>query len=129
MSAYVFSDRLNSYSLIALDVGGGGDCFFRSVSHQLYGHPNRHLELRTAGVQYLANNPEQFIESNVETSWLDYLSNIALEGTWADHIIIQAVANAMNLKIHIIESNENFADVTIVEPSDSQNVISIFIGH
>ena len=95
----------------------------------MYGHPNRHLELRTAGVQYLANKPEQFIESNVETSWLDYLSNMALEGTWADHILIQAVANAMNLKIHIIESNENFADVTIVEPSDSQNVISIFIGH
>ena len=109
---------MNSYSLIAFDVGGGGDCFFRTVSHQLYGHPNRHLELRTAGVQYLANNPEQFIESNVETSWLDYLSNMALEGTCADHIIIQAVANAMNLKMHIIESNENFADVTIVEPSD-----------
>ena len=34
-----FRCRLNSYGLRALDVGGGGDCFFRSVSHQLYGDP------------------------------------------------------------------------------------------
>ena len=56
-------------------------------------------------IQFSMENPERFIESNinVEASWLRYLSSMSRQGTWADHIIIQAVADVMNLKIHIIE--------------------------
>ena len=55
---------------------------------------------------------------------------MSLQGTWADHIVIQAVADAMNLKIHIIESDEKFGDTTIVEPVNAiQSTISILIGH
>ena len=106
-----FRCRLNSYGLRALDVGGG-DCFFRSVSHQLYGDPSHHLEVRTTGVQYLNNHPECFIESNIETSWLGYLINMSLQGTWADHMIIQAVANALNLNVNIKESEDRFSPTT-----------------
>ena len=47
--------------------------FFRAVSHQLYGDPDHHLLIRQAGVQYLSNNPERFIESNTEISWNEYI--------------------------------------------------------
>ena len=78
-----------------------------------------HLEIRPVGVQHLRDNSEQFIESNVEISWLEYLTNIScnmsMQGTWADHVIIQAVADAMNLIIHVIESVETFSDVTCLK--------------
>ena len=51
--------RLRQLGLI--DVGGEGDCFFRAVSHKLYGYPNHHLLIRQAGVQCLSNHPESFI--------------------------------------------------------------------
>ena len=122
--------RLLRHGLKALDVGGGGDCFFKSVSYQLYGNPSQHLAIRAAGIQYLRENPERFIESNLETSWLEYLKNMTMQGTWADNIIIQAVADAMNLMIHIIESNENFTEITVVETANViQNPRSIYIGH
>ena len=35
----LLESRLNRQGLRSLDVGGGGDCFFRFVSHQLYGDP------------------------------------------------------------------------------------------
>ena len=35
----LLESRLNRQRLRSLDVRGGGDCFFRSVSHQLYGDP------------------------------------------------------------------------------------------
>jgi len=120
------SSRMNSASLLetrllylgrtAVDFGGGGDCFFRAVSHQLYGNPNNHFYMRSVGVQYLVHNPEQFIESNTEHSWQDKLQRMSNEGTWADAIIIQAVANCLNLSIHITESNPAFSPVTVVEP-------------
>lgn len=83
--------------------------------------PSHDLQIREAGV------PERFIQSNVEATWLRYLSGMSRQGTWADHIIIQAVADVMNLKIHIIESDNNFRDMTLVEPLNStiQNARSV----
>ena len=74
--------------------------------------------MRTLGVQYLEQCPEQFIESNTESSWQYYLNNMSCQGTWADAIIIQAVANCLNLSIHIAESNETFVSITVVQPGN-----------
>ena len=63
--------RLGELGLQSIDVGGAGVGFFRSVSHQLYGNSNNHMRIRTAGVQFMKDNPERFIESNTENSWLD----------------------------------------------------------
>ena len=52
------------------------------------------------------------------------------QGTWADAIIIQAVANCLNLSIHIIESNPAFSPVTVIEPINARDVsLRIYIGH
>ena len=112
----LLESRLSSLNRTALDVGGGGDCFFRTVSHQLFGNPNNHFHVCTLGVQYLEQCPEQFIESNTESSWQYYLNNVSCQGTWADAIIIQAVAHCLNLSIHIAESNETFVPITVVQP-------------
>ena len=59
--------RLGELGLQPVDVGTGAvDCFFRSVSHQLYGNSNPHMCIRTAGVQFTRDNPERFIESNTK---------------------------------------------------------------
>ena len=96
----------------------------------LYGNSNSHLTIRSLGVRYLKDNPERFIESIVGMSWSRYLTNMSLQGTWANHIIIQAVADAMNLKIHIIESDSNYREITLVQPANATSDIrSIYIGH
>jgi len=118
--------RLSQLGRTALDVGGGGDCFFRAVSHQLYGNPNSHFYVRSVGIQYVVNHPEQFIESKTEHSWQGYLERMSCQGTWADAIIIQAVANCLNLSIHIAESNPTFSPVSVVEPVNVTNALNIY---
>ena len=127
-SVSLLETRLSQLGRIPLDVGGGGDCFFRAVSHQLYGTPNNHYQVRSLGIHHLLHNPEQFIESNTGHSWQEYLNNMSCEGTWADAIIIQAVANCLSLRIHIAESLATFAPVTIVQ-SVTGECASIYIGH
>ena len=129
-SASQLETRLSHVGRTTVEVGGGGDCFFRAVSHQLYGNPNNHFYVRSVGVQYLVHNPEQFIESNTEHSWQDYLQRMSNQGTWADAIIIQAVANCLNLSIHITESNPVFSPVTVVEPINvTADSLRIYMGH
>ena len=61
-NAYMLlQSRLAQQGLSTIDVGG--DCFFRAVSHQLYGEPSYHMNIRCVGVQYMRTNPERFIES------------------------------------------------------------------
>ena len=85
--------RLSQLGRTALDVEGGGDCFFRAVSHQLNGNPNSHFYVHSVSIQYLVNHPEQFIECKTEHSWQGYLKRMSCQGTWPDAIVIQAVAN------------------------------------
>ena len=95
----VFNSRLHRYGLRALEVGGNGNCLFRAIAHQIHGDANRHLEIRRTGVQYLQNNPNRFIESAVvdNTSWSEYINYMSRAGAWGDHIILQAIAETMNL--------------------------------
>ena len=129
-SENLMQSRLGALCLQSIDVGSSGDCFFRSVSHQIYGNSNHHMHIRTAGVQFMRDNAERFIESNTENSWLRYLNNMCIQCTWADALIIQAVADALNVTIQIAESNQGFSPLTTVYPVQERNTSStITIGH
>ena len=38
-----------------------------------------------------------------------------MQGTWCDGLIVQAVANALGITLHIIESHQNFTERTIIK--------------
>ena len=78
-SYLLLEQRLGQFQMRPLDVGGAGDCFFRAVSHQLYGDPSHHLDIRDAGIAYMRENPERFIESNTDYSWEQYLNSMSIQ--------------------------------------------------
>ena len=73
---------------------------FSVLSHASYITPLSsifYIVLRFLGVQHLLHHPELYKESNFEQSWQSYVDNMARQGTWADNIIIQPVANSLNV--------------------------------
>ena len=81
-------------------------------------------------LKYMKDNPERFIESNTENCWIEYLSNMAKQGTWADGLIIQAVADKFHLKIHIVETNPGFAEFNVIQAvNPSCELRLIYLGH
>ena len=130
-STMLLNLQLRQLGLRPVDVGDGGNCFFRAVSHQLYSDPSHHLLVRQAGVQYPSNNPEHFLESNTENSWNECIKNMSMQGTWCNALFVQAVADCQNVAIHIIESHENLAGETLIEPHHlAQNPpTTIYVGH
>ena len=131
----VLITRLARIGRKPVNIVGDGNCFFRSVSHQLYGIEDRHPQIRALAIQHLINNPEHFVEYNTDQSWLQYLRNMSALGTWADHIIIQAVANTNNLRINITESSPNLSEATTVSSiyaeteAQRRNLRDIYVGH
>ena len=58
------------------------------------------------------------------------MTSLLNQGIWADGIIIEAVADNLNLKIDITESLPNFAELTVVEAATPQQQLgTIYIGH
>ena len=127
----LLQNRLRAIGLVPSDCGEDGDCFFRSVSHQLFGSATNHLTVRVIGVEYLRNHPEEFLEFLEGRSWSEYLSSMCKQGTWCDALIVQAVANAYNLRINFVESAVGFSEQTVVEAQHSSydSRTSIVIGH
>ena len=129
-SLQILETKLLDFGLVPVEVGGQGNCFFHVISHQLFDDPKHHFYIRAAGVNYLRQNPERFIESNLDQSWIEYLENMSRQGTWADNLIIQAVADALNLKIIIIESDPSFADFNIIEATNPhQECVTVYVGY
>ena len=62
------------------------------------------MNIHCVGVQYMRNNPERFIESIAGDSWARYLADMSQQGTWAETLVVQAVADAFYLTINIVES-------------------------
>ena len=62
--------------------------------------------IRSVGVQCMRANPDRFIESIVGDSWASYLANMSQKGSWAEALVIQAVADAFDMTINIVESNQ-----------------------
>ena len=56
-----------------------------------------HFEVRLAGVQYVREHLEQFIEFVQGQSWLDYLSRMCSQGTWCDAAIVQLVLPTLTI--------------------------------
>ena len=127
------SDKLKHISLMPYDAGGSGHCFFRSVSHQLYGTADLHFQIRLSGIAHLNNHPELYVESIVDDTWENYVKQMSNSGTWCDNVIIQAVANSHNCVIHITESDFNKPDGTIIYPASTtyheKKQTVIFIGY
>ena len=46
----LLNSGLSISDLRLLDIGRGGDCFFKSVSYQLYINADHHLHIRAAGI-------------------------------------------------------------------------------
>ena len=90
------------------------------------------MELQTymSGISHLHNYPELYIESISDDTWQNYIKQMSIPGTWCDHLIIRAVANAFNCVIHITESNANSLQGTILTPVLQQEIQqTIFIGY
>ncbi|MGB4191582.1 MAG: hypothetical protein WBJ81_03430 [Rickettsiales bacterium] len=119
-----FSNSPNS-NIITHDVAHDGNCFF----HVLAANTDlTHGEIRAGAVAYIRehlNEFEGFTEENINY----YIDNMSLHGTWADHLIIQAVANHFQWSIEIL--NADHALRTMITPigiEATQNIIAIYTG-
>lgn len=104
-------DNLKLYELIEKEVKGDGNCQFRALSDQLYHSSSHHAAVRHQVVKQLRSTPEVY-KGFVDDSFESYCHTMARNGTWGDHITLQAAADAYAARILIVSS---FQEECIIE--------------
>ena len=122
-------DRLYSaHFRISNDPPGDGNCQFSVVCASLtsIGLYRSVENLRKQVVQYLENNPH--MQDFTAVPWHTYLENMATDGTYGDHLTLQAAADLLNVEFIVI-SSLGPAATKIISLTDSHPLCSFRIGH
>jgi len=97
------SDRLKVYGLVEKKVRGDGNCQFRSLSDQLFGTPERFVEVRRMVCSQLKGNRELY-EPYVPEDYEKYMLTMSKDGEWGDHVTLQAAADVYGRRICVLSS-------------------------
>ncbi|KAI8489448.1 hypothetical protein Bbelb_328910 [Branchiostoma belcheri] len=112
------------------EVPGDGNCMFHAVSDQVLRTEGRdigHLQLREQAVR--GDHLSKFISNH---SWEEYLETMSLDGTWGDHVVLQAMADMLGHDVTIVSSVEADNYVTFLYPQlgpPHRDVRPLLLGH
>ncbi|XP_062613070.1 uncharacterized protein LOC134274844, partial [Saccostrea cucullata] len=123
------------------DVIPDGNCMFRAVVDQLnvngdLGYTPQSLRLKA--VRYLRQNPCQSDGSKLEAfllteTWEQYLLRMELNSQWGDHMILKAIADALNLIVVVFNVFKDDIRRTEILPEGTpitkRQRLTIYLGH
>ena len=85
------------------EMGGDGNCFFRSIADQLDGDESLHMDYREKAVQHIRDNEDLykwFIQD--DEPFEDYVDRMDTNGEWAGQLEMKAICEMLeyNIMVH-----------------------------
>mmetsp|Transcript_79766 Transcript_79766/g.222028 ORF Transcript_79766/g.222028 Transcript_79766/m.222028 type:complete len:180 (-) Transcript_79766:86-625(-) len=81
-------------------VAADGNCQFRALADQLYGSEEHHAQMRSQVCAQLRACPDRYA-GFVPERFEGYVARMERDGTWGDHVTLQAAADALGVKINV----------------------------
>ena len=87
-------------------------------------------------IRYLRKHPYKDDGQHIQSflcneNWEDYLERMSRTREWGDHIILQALVDAYNLKVTIFNVFENDVRHNVLQPGadTKRKLMQVFLGH
>jgi hypothetical protein len=128
----LLQQRVNNLNLRIIHMKDDGNCQFRALSHELYGHQRWHQTVRTNAVNYLISNTEKFSFFVGEASdWNQYIQKMSITKTWGDELTLRAAAEFYQVTIHVITTERKnwLLHYYGKESGDDPSVRSLFLAY
>lgn len=109
-NAKTVEKRISRHGLQQLDMPDDGNCLFRSLSTQLHGHSDKHLEIRNKIAFYMESEKENLLVHFDSMEQLTkYIEDMKKVGTWGDELTLLCAAEKFQVEVHVLTSDdENF---------------------
>jgi hypothetical protein len=107
---YLLDQRMDFLSMRTIQMEDDGNCQFRALSHELFGHQRWHLSVRQRVIDWLVSHPESFsMFVGDSDDWARYISKMEKNRTWGDELTLRAAAEAFSVTIHVVTTeHENW---------------------
>ncbi len=102
-SRKLLEQRISVYGLEEQPVEGDGNCQFRALALQLLGSQTRHATVRAVITTQLRVFGERY-RAHVPDDYEIYIHTMEQDGTWGDHVTLQAAADAYHVRIMVLTS-------------------------
>ncbi len=109
-----------------------GNCLFEAISRQLINIlPNQkecdysHIKLRKLAMNYLMKHQDFYGDFVGDHSFTSFIHKMGLPGTWAEHMVLNALAHLLNVTIVVINSDNS--DPIILKKPHAQGII--YLGY
>jgi len=100
-------ERAGEMGYHQIDVGGGGDCFYRAIAYLAYGTETRYLDVRREMAAYLRRNAERYRGFLVDLE--DMAASISTSGQPTDgNIEVRLAADTFGRQVTIFASSEEY---------------------
>ena len=112
-------ERLRDFGLQEFEVAGDGNCQYRALAHQLFDDVELHADVRRTVCRQLAAEADRyrgFVATEDDVDYEAWVARMACEGEWADHVTLQAAADAYGTRICLVTSYED-RGILRVEPA------------
>ena len=97
-----FIKDLEKIGYFIREVGGDGNCLFRSVSDQMDNTEKNHKMYREMCLTYMKNNPDEFSPFIEDDETFDkYLERMGEDGEWGGNLEIYALSKTLNANFYI----------------------------
>lgn len=84
-------------------IGGDGNCLFRAISYNLFGHEDAHFSLRSIIERFETCNSSIFEKRMTmvnESTFAEHLKQLYRPNTWATHIEVFAIATYFQAPVY-----------------------------
>ncbi len=91
---------LSEHRLRMIETKPDGNCLFRSISYQLYGTEEHHMEIRELCMKHIEVE-KAFFQDFVVENFEDYVKKKSQNGEWGDDVEIQSISEIYGRPIEI----------------------------
>ena len=117
---------MKNRKLVIREVGGDGNCLFRTISDQLYGVENHHRELRQVVMDYILKEKDFFM-NYVEGDIDEYIEKKRMDGVWGDDVELQAVSEIYNRPIEVYVNDDK--PIRTFHEDNDQNILPLRVSY
>mgnify|MGYP000107824518 CR=1 FL=1 len=114
--------------IVVHDVAHDGNCFFHVIAENT---GLTHQEIRAGAIEHILAHIENFEGFVGEAGINYYIDSMSKVNTWADHLIIQAVANQFGLHIEVLNDRDHSVmhNITPVFGEIRQTIVAMYTGN
>ena len=100
-------DRVDFMHLNIKTMEDDGNCQFRAIADELFGHQRHHDVVRKRVVEQLRANSDSYsFYVGGEREWGRYLDKMSQSRTWGDELTLKAASEAFRCKIHVVTTEQ-----------------------